>query len=1160
MPKWLFCFFFILDLHPSSEHYDIRAPDFDPERWGEIPGHIIPKQVKISFQGVDERMRMLNKGFCLLAAILSVCCILSPVGAADDPALFLQEGEPVPEQFVFSGEPPSLEEIKEAFENIFGPDPSLWPDELRHIHEVQVAFNRRALESSKFKGQFSKESLEKIKAQSEDPVLYWSRCLHEGWGYEEWFNNEHLTVQRVPRAMLERFLREVFPITWRDIRSMVHLKEYMLGLPEKKFVPYNKYDSQVLGLRKKDLQEYNSLIESAAERYIENNDYLMLLLMPARIDTNWVDDARFEASLLEKAGKLSEKVQNVVNDMDRGFRELFYEAVPRLTYSWNEQSWSENHVVFSGKPVSESPNVDLLGRSTRIEHPYIGEKITIQEQKVITGSAMKLQWGTDPSHSSEFDQGAIIVKVSPRYMIAVKQYDGSKEFILSLYLDHVSGFGHEVSFGPADGPPYSGQIGEEMMDAITGAFFEAAEVLYGGAPRRAPVPQPKSGGQTEEEKPADTSPARKMEITPSRAENMHVACELPASCTFVLRVREGRELVPHAEIAIRKPEIGTLSSKTATGGDEDWLMLKTGPLGEAELTYTPPSLSEMNRLGPLQWDIRITAEETGTGEKGSVSFRITRPKGMEVTLGHKILPADPDFSNPVRLRFDGRGPGSDPSEKFRVMITVKSGKGVLSTQEELGGRSSFAMEVEADREHLLHYRWFGERQLQGPVTETLVFKVPELEIEGEATFSVGVAPSIDSPQQDRMGVEQPGLFVPLKVYVQDEYHPDLDMAEFFRAFKLKPVLDISQVGFEPIDPDDSAGTQILNSILEHVRGAELPRDALSVEPETWSLARDAGSRWFLVSGTPAGGASPGAFPGIILWEYGDYTFRISMNLEDAQGVLVEPLKRTMTKILHVRPFTSSSDGKADLVLPMILAFSAIFPGEEARQFAARSRNLLQRNDFETAAVSIGEQFARRLSQVSLSEVADPVQRQRLEYLINKAHGLVGATLSERVLNESLSQAKQNFLCAVAGIYAEVFLSGGYDLSRLVDAPSLDRNSPEMQVLELIKGFLEGFGEYGIVALTRENIQSLEVFSESGEKLSESPGQVFGGGDISRRVFFGNNSVVIPFRLGENLLINLRGKGKPVDAIKILPNGINVQRYGFRPGTETINVFGDVVRP
>lgn len=1101
-----------------------------------------------------------RKVFCLVAAIIAVCSILPPVGSADDLPQWLQAGEPVPEQFAFSGEPPSLEEIREAFEGMFGSDPSRWPDELRHIHEIQVAFNRRALENPKFKGQFGNEALEKIRVQSEDPVLYWSRCLHEGWGYEEWFNNDHLTVQQVPRAMLDRFLKEIFPLTWRDIRSVVHLQEYMLGLPDKGFVPYNNYDSEVLGLRKGDVQQYNKLVEEAAERYIEQNDFLMLLLMPSRIDTNWVGDARFESSLLGQAKKLSERIQSVVDNMDRVFREVFYEAIPRLTYSWNEQVWSENHVIFSGKPVSKSPNIDFLGTSTRIEHPYIGEKITIQEQKVITGSAMKLQWGTTPSHSAEFDMGATVEKVSPRYTITSKQYGESREFILSLYLDHVSGFGHEVSFGPAEGPPYSLKIGEEMMDAITEAFFEAADVIYGGAPRRPPAPQPQAVQTPRQGKEENIRPARKVEISPSRPENIHVACELPQGFTFKLRVREGKELVPHAEVAVRKPEVGTLSSKTATGGDEKWLMVKTGPLGEAELTYTPPSLSELKRLGPLQWDIRITAEEAGTGEKNAVSFRITRPKGMEVIVGHQVLPADPEFSNPVRIRFDGRGPGSDPSEKYRIKITVKSGKGVLSTMEELGGRSSFAMEIEADREHLFHYRWFGERVLQGPVTETLLFQVPELEIEGTATFSVGVAPSIDSPQKDQLGVEQPGLFVPLKVYVQDEYHPDLDMAEFFRAFQLKPVLDISQVGFEPIDPDDSAGTQILNSILKHVRGAVLPRDALPVEPETWSLARDAGSRWFLVGGTPSGSASPGAFPGIILWEYGDYTFKISMNLEDAQGVPVEPLKRTMTKMLHVRPFASSSDGKADLVFPMILAYSAIFPGEEARQFAARSRSLLQRSDFETVAVSIGEQFSRRLSSGSLSDVSDPAQRDRLEYLVNKAHGLSGATLSERVMNESLSQAKQNFLCVAAGIYAELFLSGGYDLSRLVDAPSLDRSVPEMQVLEMIKGFLEGFGEYGIVALTSENIQSLEVFSESGQRYAEFPGQVFKGGDGSRRVFYGENSVVVPFRLGENLLINLRGKGKPVDAIKILPNGINVQRYGFRPGIETINVYGDVVRP
>lgn len=1109
-------------------------------------------------------MNPIRRALYLFICLLSAVSLLSayPAGAQEDPS-WPQPGEPVPEQFAFSGEPPSLEEITEAFLKAYGGEPSLWPEELRHIHEVQVAFNKRALASPKFKGQFGQEALAKMTAQEKDPVGYWSRCLHDGWGFEEWFNHDHLTVQRVPRALLDRFMAEVFPLTWRDIRSVVHVKEFMLELSDKQFVPYNDYDSKVLDLRKRDVQMYNSMVEEAAERYIKDNDFLMLLLMSERIDSNWVGDESFEASLLEQAKRLSEKVQGVVSDMDRRFRSAFYRAFPGRTYSWNAEPWSEDHVVLNGKPVQKEPDIDLLGTSIRIEHPYIGEKFTIQEQKVVSGPTLKLQWGTAPSHSAEFDKGAVVEKVTPRYMVARKQDGESREFILSLYLDHLSGFGHEVSFAPAEGPPLSEGIRAEIMEVITEAFLEAADMLYSGsmAVTAKDLPLAEELAPQPGERKSEAKKARKVTFDPPTVNDLHVDHELPEGRSFSVVVWEDGRPVPQARVAIRKPEVGVLSSRTAEGGDEKWLHLRTGPLGEAVINYTPPSLSELKMMGPSQWRVNIVAEDQESGSKASVTFMMTRPPGLDVAVEHPVLPADPGFQNILRLRFDGRGPEGDPDERFRVKVTVMSGNGVLSTDPEgYGGKSAFAMEVKADVDHVLYYRWFGPRDLEGPVTETILFQVPELELEGTASFSVGVAPRIHSTQQEQLGVEQPGLFVPLKVYVQDEYHPDLDLAEFFRSFQLKPVLDISQVGFKPIDPDDSLPRQILAALLDHLKGAELPRDAIPLEPETWSLARDAGSRWFLVGGvTPAGTAPRNAFPGIILWDYGDYTFRISMNLEDAEGLPVEPLKRTMTKILHVRPFPTE-DKRAELILPMILAYSAMFPGEEARQFSVRSRNLLQRGDLAAASVTVGEYFSKRLSSLSTAAGIDRNDMERLEYLVHKAHGVSGSSLSETILEGSLSQAKLNFLCAVAGEYAEIFLSQGYDLSKLVDPPTLDKSSPELEILEMIKGFLEGYGEYGIVALTRENIQSLEIYGESGEKLTEFQGQVFGGGGDSRRVFFGKNSVVVPFRLGENLLINLRGKGKPVDAIKILPNGINVQRYGFRPGSETINVYGDVVRP
>ncbi len=1098
-----------------------------------------------------------------VAALVGLWSIGIATNAMAAPS-WLQVGQPVPDQFTFSGEIPSIEEVRDAFIRVWGNDPEKWPEEFRRIHEIQVAFNKRAMSSSKFKEQFGRDALEKIKVQREDPVGYWVRSLYDGWGFEEWFNSEHLTVQRVPRALLVRFLEELFPLMWRDIRSSVHVLEFMLGLPDSKFIPYNNYDSQVNDLRKRDVLEYNQSIEKTAERYIRNNDYLMLLLMPDRMDTNWVGDAGFEASLVSRARKLSAGVQEVLKNMGDRFRAAFYEAIPRMTYSWNEEPWSENHVVIGGAPSRVSANVDLLGKSTRIEHPYLGDKKTIKEQKVASGGAMKLQWGTAPVHSSEFDRGAVVEKISPRYLIVRKQYGESSEFVLSLYLDHISGFGHEVAFTPAEGPSFPDEIGKEMMEAVTAAFFEAAEILYGESSGRTTLAtkDTKSVSPPRAE-PGEQSRIKKIVIDPPKSMEIIVSGKTNEGTHFNVEVWDERERIPQVEVSVKKPVIGTLSSRNATGGDEKRLIVKTGPLGYAEITYTPPSIPEMKLLGIIQKDIRIVAEDPRSGVTSSMSLRVSRPKDIDISLEHSVLPADPAFTNAVDFRFDGWEQGGDPEEKYRVRIRALSGKGVLSPGgDPSGGRSSLVLELKADQQHRLFYRWMGEGTKGGPVPETLVFEVPELEIKGFVNFSVGFAPGLYSSRQSYSEVEQPGLFVPLQVYVQDEYHPDLDMSEFFRAFELTPVLDISQIGFEPVATEGSKSREILEDILKHVKGAKLPKDVLSLKPESWSLMRGSGSRWFIVGETVGEGVSQGkAFPGIIPWEYGDYTFRISMNLEGPSGEAIEPLRQTMTRILHVRPFESGvSEGQAEMILPMILSFSAMFPGEDAQIFAARGRNLLQRGEFETAAVVLGENFSQRLSWQPFPEQPASLEKERLRQLVSQAHGVTGAAVPEETVGDSLSLAKQNFLCTVAGVYAENFLSWGYDLSLLIDSPQIGTDRPELRLLEMIKGFLEGYGEYGIVAITRKNIESFSVYTETGERLREFGGQVFGGGSQYERIFCGEHSIVVPFRLGENLVVTFKGTGDPVEAIKILPNGINVQRYGSRPGSETINVYGDVVRP
>ena len=225
------------------------------------------------------------------------------------------------------------------------------------------------------------------------------------------------------------------------------------------------------------------------------------------------------------------------------------------------------------------------------------------------------------------------------------------------------------------------------------------------------------------------------------------------------------------------------------GGDEKWLLVRTDPLGEVTVTYTPPPLAELRMLGPSQWEVRIAVEDRESGAGHSISFKVTRPRGLDASVDHPVFPTLAGFRNTLRFRFDGRGPGDGRGEKYRVKITVRSGNGSLSPDRSgSGGKSAFAMEVEADKDHVLYYRWFGPRDLAGPATESILIQVPELELEETVTFSVGVDLEIHSAQQEQLELEQPGLFVPLKIYVKDAFHPDLDMAEFFRSFHLRPCL------------------------------------------------------------------------------------------------------------------------------------------------------------------------------------------------------------------------------------------------------------------------------------------------------------------------------------------------------------------------------------
>jgi hypothetical protein len=89
---------------------------------------------------------------------------------------------------------------------------------------------------------------------------------------------------------------------------------------------------------------------------------------------------------------------------------------------------------------------------------------------------------------------------------------------------------------------------------------------------------------------------------------------------------------------------------------------------------------------------------------------------------------------------------------------------------------------------------------------------------------------------------------------------------------------------------------------------------------------------------------------------------------------------------------------------------------------------------------------------------------------------------------------------------------------------------------------------------------LAVFDEQGRRLYECPQTVFPGGSPSGRLYNGEHSIVIAFRLGETLVLDISGSKDPLEAVKILPNGVNRIYCCDGKKEERITLFGDVVDP
>ncbi|HAA46965.1 MAG TPA: hypothetical protein DCE03_00500, partial [Synergistaceae bacterium] len=74
----------------------------------------------------------------------------------------------------------SLQDVEEAFLDVYGKDPSGWPKDLRKIHHIAASWAQRVLLSENFAAVLEDDERKRLRLLIESPVDYWAWVIWSG--------------------------------------------------------------------------------------------------------------------------------------------------------------------------------------------------------------------------------------------------------------------------------------------------------------------------------------------------------------------------------------------------------------------------------------------------------------------------------------------------------------------------------------------------------------------------------------------------------------------------------------------------------------------------------------------------------------------------------------------------------------------------------------------------------------------------------------------------------------------------------------------------------------------------------------------------------------------------------------------------------------------
>lgn len=170
----------------------------------------------------------------------------------------------------------------------------------------------------------------------------------------------------------------------------------------------------------------------------------------------------------------------------------------------------------------------------------------------------------------------------------------------------------------------------------------------------------------------------------------------------------------------------------------------------------------------------------------------------------------------------------------------------------------------------------------------------------------------------------------------------------------------------------------------------------------------------------------------------------------------------------------------------------------------------------------------RISTERAEKLASDVRSSIEEQDSNRAAALLGSSF-----NEIASQNAVQML----GRYTQALLASGGNMEEL---------------LPFLQNFLKGYGDYGVLIMTRTGLQSWRAAAQNNQVFTNAP---------KGRVYVDDAYVVIPFSLGQNFVTTIAGSGKSVVNLwKIIPQGINTKHYPAGNWDKEITVYTERLLP